>query len=292
MKKNNGITLIALIITIIIMLILVAVSISILINSGLIGKTKEAGSKTKTAYEQESRMGDSITIDGVTYNNIDEYLNSNNQQKLKLRYTIKNEEYQVDKNNTAYGDFLYVTPYIEGVNILNYEDYGQNILATENKTSLFIDAYNNRHGESFATISQIAENLIEWEYDGTWTNSTTINTVEELFNYLCEEQYINAAEYNNSVNEWLINDGYIASSYESYLSNVGGEVNIQAWGGIETEGRYTTILGQETKICESDYYYDDQTDEEEIYLIPMPSNALIMVKATTNNRTNSMSIFV
>ena len=74
MKKNNGITLIALIITIIIMLILVAVSISILINSGLIGKAKEAGSKTKTAYEQESRMGDSITIDGVTYNNIDEYL--------------------------------------------------------------------------------------------------------------------------------------------------------------------------------------------------------------------------
>ena len=74
MRKERGITLIALIITIIIMLILVAVSISILINSGLIGKAKEAGSKTKTAYEQESRMGDSITIDGVTYNSIDEYL--------------------------------------------------------------------------------------------------------------------------------------------------------------------------------------------------------------------------
>ncbi len=38
MKKNSGITLIALIITIIIMLILVAVTVSILINSGIIGK--------------------------------------------------------------------------------------------------------------------------------------------------------------------------------------------------------------------------------------------------------------
>ena len=74
LRKKHGITLIALIITIIIMLILVAVTISILINSGLIGKAKEAGSKTKTAYEQESRMGDSITIDGVTYNSIEEYL--------------------------------------------------------------------------------------------------------------------------------------------------------------------------------------------------------------------------
>ncbi len=74
MKKNNGITLIALIITIIIMLILVAVSISILINSGLIGKAKEGAQKTKSAYELESRMGDSININGETYNSIDEVI--------------------------------------------------------------------------------------------------------------------------------------------------------------------------------------------------------------------------
>ena len=74
MRKNNGITLIALIITIIIMLILVAVSISILINSGLIGKAKEGAQKTKTAYEQEQRLGDSLNINGVMYNSIDEFI--------------------------------------------------------------------------------------------------------------------------------------------------------------------------------------------------------------------------
>ncbi len=77
MKKNNGITLIALIITIIIMLILVAVTISILINSGLIGKAKEGAQKTKTAYEQEQRLGETINVDGVEYT-LDEYLNSLN----------------------------------------------------------------------------------------------------------------------------------------------------------------------------------------------------------------------
>ena len=41
MRKNKGITLIALIITIIVMLILVAVTIRILIDSGLIGKAKQ-----------------------------------------------------------------------------------------------------------------------------------------------------------------------------------------------------------------------------------------------------------
>ena len=74
MNKKSGITLIALIITIIIMLILVAVTISIVINSGIIGKAQKAKQDTQSAYEQESRLGDSINVDGVIYNSIDEYI--------------------------------------------------------------------------------------------------------------------------------------------------------------------------------------------------------------------------
>jgi len=77
-KKQTGITLIALIITIIVMLILVAVSVSILINSGLIGKAKEAGEKTRSAYEEEGRYGENININGTIYNSIDEYVNTIN----------------------------------------------------------------------------------------------------------------------------------------------------------------------------------------------------------------------
>ena len=55
-EGKRGITLIALIITIVIMLILVAVSVRILINSNIIGIAEETANKTKTAYEEESKL--------------------------------------------------------------------------------------------------------------------------------------------------------------------------------------------------------------------------------------------
>ena len=52
-KKNKGITLVALVITIIILLILAGISISALTNTGIFGKAKEAKSKSELADAQE-----------------------------------------------------------------------------------------------------------------------------------------------------------------------------------------------------------------------------------------------
>ena len=60
MRKNKGITLIALIITIVIMLILVAVSVNVLINSNIIGQAEKAAKGYKTAYEQEQTRIDEL----------------------------------------------------------------------------------------------------------------------------------------------------------------------------------------------------------------------------------------
>ena len=107
MKKNNGITLIALIITIIIMLILVAVTISIVINSGIIGKAQKAKQDTTAAYESEAKLGDSLSVNGTMYNSIDEYLDSQREktdlEKLKEYFVGKSieEVYEYDEiNNT------------------------------------------------------------------------------------------------------------------------------------------------------------------------------------------------
>ncbi len=54
--KKNGITLIALIITIIVMLILVGVTVNIAFNNGLFGKTREARDGTQKAIEKEQLM--------------------------------------------------------------------------------------------------------------------------------------------------------------------------------------------------------------------------------------------
>ena len=60
MRKNKGITLIALIITIIVMLILVAVSVNVLINSNIIGQAEKAAKGYKTAYEREQTRIDEL----------------------------------------------------------------------------------------------------------------------------------------------------------------------------------------------------------------------------------------
>ena len=75
LKTQNGITLIALVITIIVMLILVAVTISMAINGGLFEKAGKATGDTKNAMNAEQALASGqITIDGKTYASIDDYL--------------------------------------------------------------------------------------------------------------------------------------------------------------------------------------------------------------------------
>ncbi len=72
MRKEKGITLIALIITIVVMLILVAVSINVIVNSNLIGHAEKTGDKYKMAYEDESKMS-KVTINGKEYASLEDY---------------------------------------------------------------------------------------------------------------------------------------------------------------------------------------------------------------------------
>ena len=82
-KNNKGITLIALIITIIIMLILVAITINVVINSGLITSAKNAGKKTRTAYEEEAQVENKIKVGDE---NVIDYLNKLNQEEEEKEY--------------------------------------------------------------------------------------------------------------------------------------------------------------------------------------------------------------
>ena len=56
MKKQKGITLIALVITIIVMLILVGVTVTVSLNGGLFTTAKEATSETQIAQEKEELL--------------------------------------------------------------------------------------------------------------------------------------------------------------------------------------------------------------------------------------------
>ncbi len=66
MRREKGITLIALIITIVVMLILVAVSVNVIIKSNLIGTAEKTVDKCKQHTEEESNMSQ-IEINGKKY---------------------------------------------------------------------------------------------------------------------------------------------------------------------------------------------------------------------------------
>ena len=72
MKRNiKGITLVALVITIVILLILAGISISVLTNTGLFGKAKEAKEKSEAAEKQQSEKLDSYEKELNKYTSVE-----------------------------------------------------------------------------------------------------------------------------------------------------------------------------------------------------------------------------
>lgn len=94
-KRNQGITLIALIITIIIMLILVGVSIQLVVNSGLFETAKNATRATQDKAIEEANLGEKVIIDEVEYNLVKNDTNSNT-----ITFTINGTEYTTEKGIT------------------------------------------------------------------------------------------------------------------------------------------------------------------------------------------------
>ena len=120
MRKNQGITLISLIITIIIMLILVGVVVQVVIQSDLLGTAKNAGDEYKMAHEDESGMSE-VVINGKKYNSVEEYMKEVNQAIVEPDniddwegYTIE-EDGSITLNNYKGKDIEVVFPnYVNG----------------------------------------------------------------------------------------------------------------------------------------------------------------------------------
>ena len=91
-KKNKGITLVALVITIIILLILAGISISVLTNTGIFQKAKDAKQKSADAELDQNTKLDEYE------NEIDNYLPKQNSNKTveqaKEKGKLSEKEYK------------------------------------------------------------------------------------------------------------------------------------------------------------------------------------------------------
>lgn len=122
-KRNSGITLIALVVTIVVLLILAGISLNLLLgNNGIIAKTKDTKEKNEIAEEKEivqfatteARLNDS---DGkLTFKNFEEAMKNNSRNK---KYTLIDEgddikitfasgrDYYAEGDNSESGDNTY-----------------------------------------------------------------------------------------------------------------------------------------------------------------------------------------
>ena len=162
MKTNKGITLIALVITIIVMLILVVVTIRIATNGGLFDYAGRAARETKDAIADETDIANGkITIGGVTYNSIDEYVNRNNVSRLKYKVESSNIiVYLVD----SYYDYLETNELEDSKeNYSDYTSYITNKIAEKplkEKENYIVKVWNKKKGTSYKNIGE----LIATEY--------------------------------------------------------------------------------------------------------------------------------
>ena len=183
MRKNKGITLVALIITIIVMLILVAVSVNVLIKSNLIGIAEKTASEYNKVAEKEGNGG-TIEIDGKKYNSIEDY---------------------IKKNGTTEDEDL--PDIAAGVRADKDSNYNGVTIPKGFTVSGIKDEQNKDNG---LVIYDIPQADLEGAGDNFWTETTTIGTenypkVQCNYNQFVwvpvETPYVTKAELDKIINE-------------------------------------------------------------------------------------------
>ena len=214
MKKNKGITLIALVITIIVMLILVVVTIRISTNGGLFDYAGKAARETNDAITDETDIANGkIKIGGITYNSIEEYVNRSNLYGIKLKYKVE------DSNILIYFEDSY-TDYLEtnsleasGDNRNAYKTYINNKIAniaskksTEEKENYIVEQCNEDMGTTFSTIEEVINEC--WKNEENFIAETEATTYEDAINKLyenvCYDRFMNPIEKITLPNNQII----------------------------------------------------------------------------------------
>ena len=208
LKTREGITLIALIITIIVMLILVAVTITTAINGGLFEKAGEAVGNTKNEINKEQTLANGqITIDGKVYNSIDDFL-AGNAQTPTYANAAKDNGYLTEK--ATYSDGVETNPAVipAGYKIVNEgEKIANGIVIADSNDNEFVWIPVKK---AIVTESEIAKIK---EEDSTIT--TDLKAVQKMIN---NGTYPMAVEVNTKDEEGNVT----ATNYKGILYNFSG----------------------------------------------------------------------
>ena len=236
LKNSNGITLIALIITIIILLILAGISISALTQTGLFSRTKQAEQLSKEKQEEEN-----ATL-GTYENEIGKYLGENSEEtpsepkKLKL----------VDKVNDGtikIGDYVKYTPDVVTNTDKSYTDLISNLVtysgSADNTTSTLTQEKNLNW-----RVLDVKDGQVRLISEEPTTSKITLsgakgyNNAVYLLDKTCNTLY-NNTKLSSKVQNLKIEDiqEYLTYDYKQYKNDY---VDTGKYGGTKTytDNRY------------------------------------------------------
>ena len=224
-KKNSGITLIALVITIIVMLILVAVTISMAINGGLFEYAGKAVGDTQNAIDKEQDLASGkITVDGKVYNSIDDYL-AGNVAVLSYDQTTKDANGYLTANATyTSGDYTAIIPkgfkIIEGLDgtttiadglVIQDVDGNEFVWIPVTYTLANADEDNNGYDDGFDSVFYRSK----WSNNARTTGLSTSYTEPYASGYTDGNGTEEIAEYNAMVKSVYDNEGFYIGRYEA-----------------------------------------------------------------------------
>ena len=248
-KKQTGITLIALVITIIVLLILAGVSIAMLTgNNGILTQAKLAKENTALAKEDEEKGLDKINsyINEKTIK--DNYTDINGDKAtIPEGFTVDKTENTISKGLVVHGpdesEFVWVpVPKINSMSQCSKTDGNCNLqledgvlkCKTHNSTDIVGKLYATNTGKNIGTVNttyNADRGLREPAYltDGSYGDKSSYNTIGlELSNM--QEDYKNMA---TSVAKY---GGFYVGRYETSLSNANSsqanDGNVQSKPGV------------------------------------------------------------
>ena len=224
LKNKNGITLVALIITIIVLLILAMVSISLIMNSGIITKSKdsvdkyskeEIGEQLKLAYSEyqmSQYTGTPIDIQAKLreiYGNDAKATLANG----KLTATIKGKKYDYDIATGTAGEHVYVDPF----------NYGEGKTKTTVAAGNEITITNGTTTEYFTVISNTNGTILAMpKYNITLTEDHPVQSSSAGATSFSTRAYWSIDEQGNEISGW--NSEAVNNAVDIGMSNAANNI--------------------------------------------------------------------
>ena len=255
MKKNKGITLVALVVTIVVLLILAGVSINLVLgNNGIIAKAKEAQRKSAEASQNDLKGMNSIieqmesTLNGGS---------SNNKEENELGKLVSDMG-TLPEDTTPYfpsSDFKRrEKTNIENGLVIEDTEGNEYVWVVVPKSLYNNAAYNNntKNRPSSSTDYANIEYCLQ-KYTATYKEEDT--DCSDVYNYADDKNvgwFTDATAYNNLKNSMLKsvyeNGGFYVGRYEAGIAE-----NRTSYPVANSDGKYT-IEGMSTPLSKADAY--------------------------------------